>query len=323
MPFKKYLPIPLQNLGDKMNAESLRNHLTLKLISIFMALFVWFLSKKGQEPIKVNFSAPIIFKNFPEKLQISSEFPSLVNLTGMLQGRSSKTFHPKDVQIIIDMKNVKPGRFSHTINESNIDGISNIQIMSMSPTKLEIDLAEVTTKFVTLTPRYHGRLKDGYILKKIEIIPNQVEVQGIESKTNQLAQVFTKSIDLESRSESFEESITLDLPNNIQNISQNQFVAKVQIKVLPVRRVFKDVPIVIIGTTYESKINPEAFNLHLEGPANILDLLGQKGITAEITAKDREPGSYWVRPTVKLPEGVSVLQQWPPISLWIKTQRIN
>ena len=289
-----------------------------------MALFIWVLSKRGLEPMKVNFSAPIVFQNFPEELQISSDAPSMVQLTGMLGRRSSQTFHPTDIQIVIDMKHINPGHFSYTISKQDIQGISDMQILSFSPSKLEFDIEQLITKSVILTPRYHGSLKEGYILKSIEIVPTRTEIQGVKSQVTKLTQLFTKSINLDERFESFSEIIALDVPNKIRVLSNgSDYLAQVSIKVLPVRRVFKNVKIHVIGSEYDLKINPEVFNVHLEGPKDVLTRLAESGILAEIDAEGQLPGSYWMRPTVVLPEGVVLLQQWPPISLWIKTQKIE
>ncbi len=319
MPFKNRL-----NFNSPVNFKVFRKHLALKLISIFMALFIWFLSKRKFEPTRVSFSAPIIFQNFPEKLQIASNFPSTVQLTGMLGRRSGQDFQSKNIQIIIDMERVNPGYFTHTLSEQDVEGASDMEILSLSPSKLEFDIEQVVTKSVTLTPRYHGNLKEGYILQSLEIIPNQAQIEGVQSQVSELTQLFTRSIDLEERSESFIETISLDVPKRIRVLANgSDYLAQVRIKVLPVRRVFKNVQIRVVGSEYEVKINPEVFNVHLEGPKDVLKRLAEEGLSAKIDAEGKAPGSYWERPTIMLPENVMLLQQWPPISLWVKGQQIE
>ena len=44
----------------------LKENLAFKVLELFLALFVWYLSKESGEPIQMSFFAPVVFKNVPE-----------------------------------------------------------------------------------------------------------------------------------------------------------------------------------------------------------------------------------------------------------------
>jgi hypothetical protein len=73
---------------------------------------------------------------------------------------------------------------------------------------------------------------------------------------------------------------------------------------------------------YVSVINPGTFNVFVEGPEDLIQKLNLDQLYGEIDLSTFEPGEYpKVTPKVVKPDGITVLQQWPIVSVWVKNER--
>ena len=73
---------------------------------------------------------------------------------------------------------------------------------------------------------------------------------------------------------------------------------------------------------YVSVINPGTFNVLVEGAEDLIQELNRDELYGEIDLSTFEPGEYpKVTPKVVKPDGITVLQQWPIVSVWVKNER--
>ena len=118
--------------------------------------------------------------------------------------------------------------------------------------------------------------------------------------------------------------VDLDLPRgNVQIINQNvdYYTAEVSIKSLPIRKLFGNVPVYLRNMNFVSVINPNTFNVFVEGHENLIKAIDRDQLFGEIDLSTYEPGEYpKVTPKVIAPEGITVLQQWPIVSVWVKNE---
>jgi hypothetical protein len=62
----------------------------------------------------------------------------------------------------------------------------------------------------------------------------------------------------------------------------------------------------------------------VEGPAEVVKSLNASGLYGVIDLRKYTPGVYnKVKPAPILPEEVNILEQWPPISLWVKKETLE
>ena len=73
---------------------------------------------------------------------------------------------------------------------------------------------------------------------------------------------------------------------------------------------------------YVSVINPKTFNVFVEGPEYLIKEMDRDKLYGEIDLSTYEPGNYpKVTPKVVKPDGITVLQQWPIVSVWVKNEK--
>ena len=136
----------------------------------------------------------------------------------------------------------------------------------------------------------------------------------------------TREIDLNNLDSSVDMLVKIDLPSQefqIVNQGIDYYSAKITLGALPVKKRFDNVPIYFRNSEYVSLINPSTFNLFLEGPPEVVNLLDNSDVYGTLDLLEYAPGSYQITPKPVVPKQVSVLQQWPIISLWVKSTPLS
>ena len=300
--------------------------LPFALLSFLLASFVWFLAKQGGESVEISFFVPLVFINLPAHMQITSDVPSVVSVSGRILRRFSNNFNPSALQATVDLTNARSGLYQYTLTEQNIPISESISVAHIIPAQIELMIEEVIEKQLTIRARYQGQLQSGKILRGIQILPETVKVKGPQSVLQSIDAVYTNEIDLQEINSSLEMTVSLDLPDpNLQILDDgiDSYIANVTVSSLPVRKRFDNVEILLLNQNYVSVTNPTEFNLFVEGPEELVNNLETSQIYGTIDLVQYEPGSYWVQPEAILPEGISLLQQWPKISLWVKPTKLS
>lgn len=300
--------------------------LPFALLSFLLASFVWFLAKQGGESVEISFFVPLVFINLPAHMQITSDVPSVVSVSGRILRRYRNNFNPSALQATVDLTNARSGLYQYTLTEQNIPISESISVAHIIPAQIELRIEEMIEKQLTIRARYQGQLQSGKILRGIQIFPGTVKVKGPQSVLQSIDAVFTNEIDLQDINSSLEMIVSLDLPDPNLQISDDgidSYIANVMVSSLSVRKRFDNVEILLLNQNYVSVTNPTEFNLFVEGPEELVNNLEPSQIYGTIDLVQYKPGSYWVQPEAILPEGISLLQQWPKISLWVKPTKLS
>ena len=300
----------------------MRINVYFKVLAVVLAVFVWFLARKSGEPIQMSFYAPVVFKNISPSFQVTSD-PPQVNIVVYTNSRDS--FNPQEIQAVIDLDKAQEGTLSYVLTENHILSPVKVEITRIHPSQITVRIEELIEKSFSIKPRYQGTPKKGYLMRDIRIIPDTLTMRGPRSVLEKLDHVSAHEIELEGLKESVTMRVDLDLPRgNVQIIDQNVdfYSAEITIDSLPIKKRFDKVPVQLSNVEYVSVINPKTFNVFVEGPEGIIKELDKDDFIGEIDLSTFEPGEYpKVTPKVVTPEGITVLQQWPIVSVWVKNEK--
>ena len=300
----------------------MRINVSFKVLAVVLAVFVWFLARKSGEPIQMSFYAPVVFKNVSPTFQVTSD-PPQVNIVAHTNSRES--FNPLEIQAVLDLDNTQEGVLSYVLTENHILSPVKVQISRIHPSQITVRIEELIEKTFLIKPRYQGTPKKGYLLENIKIVPDTVTMRGPRSALEKLDHASAHEIELEGLKESVTMRVDLDLPRgNVQIIDQNVdfYSAEITIDSLPIKKRFDKVPVYLRNIDYVSVINPGTFNVFVEGPEDLIEELNLNKLYGEIDLSTFEPGEYpKVTPKVVKPDGITVLQQWPIVSVWVKNER--
>jgi YbbR domain-containing protein len=300
----------------------MRLNVYFKVLAVVLAVFVWFLARKSGEPIQMSFYAPVVFKNVSPSFQVTSD-PPQVNIVVLTNSRDS--FNPQEIQAVLDLNKAQEGTLSYVLTENHILSPVKVEITRINPSQITVRLEELIEKSFSIKPRYQGTPKKGYLMRDIRIIPDTLTMRGPRSVLENLEHVSAHEIELEGLNESVTMRVDLDLPTgNVQIIDQDVdfYSAEITIDSLPIKKRFSEVPVFLRNMDYVSVINPGTFNVFVEGPEDLIQELNMDKLYGEIDLSTFEPGEYpKVTPKVVKPDGITVLQQWPIVSVWVKNER--
>ena len=300
----------------------MRINTSYKVLALVLAVFVWFLARKSGEPIQMSFYAPVVFKNVSPEYQVTSD-PPQVNIVVHTNSRDS--FNPQEIQAVLDLDKAQEGSLSYVLTENHILSPVKVEITRIHPSQITVRIEELIEKSFSIKPRYHGKPKKGYLLGDIKIVPNTLTMRGPRSVLEKMDHISAHEIELEGLNKNVTVRVDLDLPGgNVQIMNQNVdfYTAEVTINSLPIKKRFDNVPVFLRNMDYVSVINPNTFNVFVEGPEYLIQELDRDGLFGEIDLSTYEPGNYpKVTPKVVIPEGITVLQQWPIVSIWVKNEK--
>ena len=300
----------------------MRINASYKVLAVVLAVFVWFLARKSGEPIQMSFYAPVVFKNVSPEFQVTSD-PPQVNIVVHTNSRDS--FNPQEIQAVLDLDKAQEGILSYVLTENHILSPVKVEITRIHPSQITVRIEELIEKSFSIKPRYQGTPKKGYLLGDIKIVPDNLTMRGPRSVLEKMEHISAHEIELEGLNESTTMRVDLDLPGgNVQIINQNVdfYTAEVTINSLPIKKRFDNVPVYLRNMDYVSVINPNTFNVFVEGPEYLIQELDRDKLYGEIDLSTYEPGNYpKVTPKVVTPEGITVLQQWPIVSVWVKNEK--
>ena len=303
----------------------MRNNLPFKVLAIVLALTVWFLAKQEEKPVQVSFFAPIIFTNLPPMLQVSVN-PTQVNVSATVSQRRSSSLNPSEIRMLLDLETARSGTYSFPVEADNLQSPVPLNIERIAPNQVELVIEELIEKELPLQARYSGQLGAGYLLEQIEIVPPTAKIRGPKRLLDPLSQLMTREIDLNNLDSSIDMLVKIDLPSQefqIVNQGIDYYSANITLGALPVKKRFDNVPIYFRNSEYVSLINPSTFNLFLEGPPEVVNSLNSSDVYGTLDLLEYAPGSYQITPKPVVPRQVSVLQQWPIISLWVKSTPLS
>ena len=302
----------------------MRINASYKVLAVVLAVFVWFLARKSGEPIQMSFYAPVVFKNVSPEFQVTSD-PPQVNIVVHTNSRDS--FNPQEIQAVLDLDKAQEGTLSYVMTENHILSPVKVEITRIHPSQITVRIEELIEKSFSIKPRYQGTPKKGYLLGDIKIVPDTLTMRGPRSVLEKMEYISAHEIVLEGLNESTTMRVDLDLPGgNVQIINQNVdfYTAEVTINSLPIKKRFDNVPVYLRNMDYVSVINPNTFNVFVEGPEYLIQELDRDKLYGEIDLSTYEPGNYpKVTPKVVTPEGITVLQQWPIVSVWVKNETLE
>ena len=302
----------------------MRINASYKVLALVLAVFVWFLARKSGEPIQMSFYAPVVFKNVSPEFQVTSD-PPQVNIVVHTNSRDS--FNPQEIQAVLDLDKAQEGTLSYVMTENHILSPVKVEITRIHPSQITVRIEELIEKSFSIKPRYQGTPKKGYLLGDIKIVPDTLTMRGPRSVLEKMEYISAHEIVLEGLNESTTMRVDLDLPGgNVQIINQNVdfYTAEVTINSLPIKRRFDNVPVYLRNMDYVSVINPNTFNVFVEGPEYLIQELDRDKLYGEIDLSTYEPGNYPKEtPKVVTPEGITVLQQWPIVSVWVKNETLE
>lgn len=295
---------------------------SLKLIAfvLTLGLFIWVREDResavtGHVPIRLV---------IPEDSVLVSEPIERVRVTVGGRWSDLNKFDPSQLSpITLEVTATDDGLVG--IDASMIRVPNGLRVTSIQPNYVRVDLEPAQTKDVEIRARRIGDPAPSYALGEIQLIPARIEVRGPRSSIETLEWVWTESLDVTDRTESFEKRVNLRIDDPlIQYDVDRPITARVTITTEEVTRTLQGVGVIAVNTTMSTSIRPDTVSVTVRGPKPTVDKLSPEGVYATVDLAEEStqgPGTFSKTARItNLPGDVSLVQ-FHPTEFIVTTRR--
>lgn len=291
--------------------------LGLKAVALVMALAFWGsvqLSTDVHEQLslRVIFVAPdgqIVVGDKTFRVQISA----VASLAAMEQYRRRRD--GELVHIPTDSFGLGPSTIY--LNRDLLGLPKSLQVDAIRPSVVRVNVARRITKQVPVKPEITGTPSAGLTVKRWDVIPDQVTIDGPEDAVNSLAAVIAGPISVEKEVRNLVRTARLRTGVlGVQVVDLHEAEVRVEIAAPLLDRRIKDVPVVVKSKLWAPV--PTKIELRLKGPLDTLNRLEAADLRAVLSEEFLANARAGVRLKVRiegLPQGVVRLGPVPQVRL--------
>jgi len=152
-------------------------------------------SKTG---IEKTYTTSLQLINIPSDLGVIELSPSEVEVSLKIPKQLENSISPADISLRLNLENANVSDKEFTISESMIGLLPDVEVMKISPSKINIKLEKLEEIMLEVEPSIIGNLRKDLILEKFEVIPSKIKVKGPLNIINENDKVRILPIDISS-----------------------------------------------------------------------------------------------------------------------------
>lgn len=207
----------------------LTENLTIKIISIALALFLWFfVTFKGQT--ETSLDIPLEFKNTPSDMEVFKQSSKKISISISARERILKEISQNDIRVVVDLSNVKLGENSIPITKSSIKLPRGIEVLRIDPSTVKLLVDKKEQKTIPVRPVITGKPEKGFTISGVEVNPPLIKIEGAQKELDRIRLIKTEPIDIEGISESITVQAKIDPEGKIFRIDKDIVYVKVKIR---------------------------------------------------------------------------------------------
>ncbi len=184
------------------------------LVALVAAFLLWYaLAAQRSENISVRgVKARLTLVNIPRNLVLTSSVPDTVSL--QLRGPLTRTLDSSNPpEVLLDLSDARPGLNSYPINASDIHLPAEVDVVSVDPPAITLELERQAARLVPIRPLIDGEPAPGFVLGEVFVVPREYTVEGPESLILTLTSVATSPVSIEGAAGPVEAIVRAALPN--------------------------------------------------------------------------------------------------------------
>lgn len=159
----------------------LENDLTMKIISVLVAVVLWFQVTTETNPLtpRTFQNVPIKVVNAEDRMLVTGMMPNFVRVTAQSQKMIISKVNEDEVQATCDLKGMdKPGQSLIPISISLPKGLELVEVV---PEQVTVSLDIEETKSIKPEIRVTGSPSEDFVVSTVEADPAEVELKGPRS----------------------------------------------------------------------------------------------------------------------------------------------
>lgn len=182
-----------------------------KVLAVIIALVIWMIAseERREDILERNFQVPLALVGVPSNMVISGEVEDTIAVR--LRGPASqvRSLSSETLEVTVDLAESRPGTLSIPIQASSLSIPPSVEVVSMQPARLRLQLELRKQKPVRISPYLVGATASGYAIENVETQPGNAVIAGPASLVDEVTEIPTERIILTGRSASFREEVAV------------------------------------------------------------------------------------------------------------------
>lgn len=206
-------------------------NLAFKAAAVVLAIVLWvFVTSKGQTEMAL--SVPIEYANIPSGIEISKHTVTAAQIVVRTHESLSKNIRQENVRVSVDVSRAKKGEEIFSLKKDDVKVPYGATVTKIEPSAVKVMFEETVSKKVPVKPEITGSPEQGYAVKRVEVSPEEVDIEGAKSEVRKVGVMRTEPIDISGLTEDLKQEAKLEGKNG--NIRTR--IDKVNVRIRIVRR---------------------------------------------------------------------------------------
>jgi len=269
-------------------------HFGLKLMSVGLAVLLW-LSVSGEETVERGLRVPLELQQFPAGLEIQGEALSTVDVRVRGTSGALSRIAAGDVVAVLDLRAARPGNRLFPLTPELVQAPFGVEVVQVVPSTIALSFEPSVTREVPVTASTEGEPAPGYVIGKVTVSPDRVEIIGPESAVKRAREAVTETISIADRHESVIEVVKIGFNDPALRLKTQRSVSvDVQILPGPVERTVRNRPVHLrnLGPHLAAQAMPVVVDVGLRGSRESLARVDADGVTAYVDVAGLGAGEY-------------------------------
>ena len=275
---------------------NLTRNLSLKLISLFIAVFLWF-TVTSKEYRYGDFNIPLELYGVPDNLVVTStsfDKQEINNATVRVRASEAliRSLGERSMFLQVDITGMGVGTHPVQLKEAMVMGRPpGAEITEIFPRVIEIEIEQLLIRpDVVVNAEILGKPAENYDITSIRSDPPIVRISGPKSVVENIDKIRTQQVNIDGmRSATLDRQVRLLPPNPVVTIMPETVTLRIRIEEKSISRKFDNVSVEVRGAGYQSMVNPSRVDLWVQGPISQIRAVKLKNLTAYVQLNGDEP----------------------------------
>lgn len=280
----------------------------LKIFSVLVAVLLSvFVNSEGNTSV-VAILVPVEIQNVPAGKMVLSQSATQVQV-----GIRGPSFLISRVALTPPIFRIRlpqqvESSFVATLSAIDLALPAYVQVLTIEPKEIEIEVDRVETKTVPIDVPQLGVFPDGLELERLEISPREVEISGPSREIGSIARIETTPLDLSQLTGSTEIDLPLRVAGRLTSASAQEVSVLVSVRASTIAVTHEGVPVQLRPTGAPGEMNPDRVAVELKGDRALVNAIKKGDIKPYVMlpSVSGAEGTFPVR--VDLPSGLSLVR---------------
>jgi YbbR domain-containing protein len=269
-------------------------HFGLKLMSVGLAVLLW-MSVSGEETVERGLRVPLELQQFPAGLEIQGEAPSTVDVRVRGTSGALSRVGAGDVVAVLNLRAARAGNRLFPLTPELVQAPFGIEVVQVVPSTIALAFEPSVTREVSVAASTEGEPAPGYVIGKITVSPDRVEVVGPESAVKRAREALTETVSVADLRQSVAAAVKIGFNDPALRLKTPRSVV-VQVEILPgpVERTVRNRPVHLrnLAPHLAAQAMPVVVDVGLRGSRESLAGVDPDAVTAYVDVAGLGAGDY-------------------------------